>query len=294
MIGYRTMCENEFNFTEQINLEATLDGGQAFRWHYDGSGYRGIVGNQVLRVYEDKKNTSVSYINNSKSPIDRRLVSKYLGLEFDLKIFSNKYSKNKYINSKIKQCSGLRILKQDPWETTVSFITSSASNVGKIKKNINDLCIFAGERLGNGRYDFQFPSAEQILSFGEEELRKMGFGFRSPYIIDAARRMSIGKLDFRFIEGAEYKDSINYLMEIKGVGKKVADCILTYGIGRRDSFPVDRWVRRGLVGPMRFNSKKTNEQLSDIARTKYGLDSAYVQHYIFYGEKTKSKNLEYI
>ena len=136
--------------------------------------------------------------------------------------------------------------------------------------------------------------AEQILSFGEEELRKMGFGFRSPYIIDAARRMSIGKLDFRFIEGAEYKDSINYLMEIKGVGKKVADCILTYGIGRRDSFPVDRWVRRGLVGPMRFNSKKTNEQLSDIARTKYGLDSAYVQHYIFYGEKTKSKNLEYI
>ena len=122
----------------------------------------------------------------------------------------------------------------------------------------------------------------------------MGFGFRSPYIIDAARRMSIGKLDFRFIEGAEYKDSINYLMEIKGVGKKVADCILTYGIGRRDSFPVDRWVRRGLVGPMRFNSKKTNEQLSDIARTKYGLDSAYVQHYIFYGEKTKSKNLEYI
>ena len=88
-----------------------------------------------------------------------------------------------------KKYFGLRILKQDPWETVVCFITSSVSNISKIKKNINDLCLNIGDKVGSGDYDYTFPDPEKIINFGEENLRKLGFGFRSPYIIDASKKV---------------------------------------------------------------------------------------------------------
>ena len=214
------------------------------------------------------------------------IIVSYLSLDFDLKKLSKKFINNSYLNNLFQKYYGLRILNQDPWETFVSFITSSVSNISKIKKNINDLCLINGEKIGKNKYDYTFPSPIKIIDFGENNLRKIGFGFRSPYIIDACKKVAEGNILIDQIYDLNYDDALFQLTRINGVGRKVADCILTYGYHRKDVFAVDRWVRRGLVNKLGYSEKLDNEKLSIIARKKYKNESSYVQQYIFFGEKS--------
>ena len=268
-----------------INLESTLDGGQAFRWHRNGDHYRGVIGNKVYIISNENNLIYLNALNFRMNEKDIKKIKKYLGLDFNLEEFKNIYKNDAYIYKLINQNCGLRILKQDPWETIVSFITSSVSNILKIKKNINDLCIFNGKKIGDGKFDYVFPTDRELIEIGEKNLRKLGFGFRSPYLIDAANK-SINKEISTVKNNDSYDNKLNELIKIKGVGKKVADCIMTYGFERRDAFPVDRWVRRGLINNLGYNNKLSNDKLSVLAQKKYKNDSAYIQQYIFYGEKT--------
>ena len=268
-----------------INLKATLDGGQAFRWHGDGDRYRGVIGDKVYIISNEKNSINVESINSKIDNNDFIKIKKYLGMDFDLDKFKNIYRHNEYIYKLIKLNSGLRILKQDPWEAIVSFITSSVSNILKIKKNINDLCILNGGKIGDGKYDYKFPSDLELIEIGENKLRKIGFGFRAPYLIDAAKKSINNEINTNKNSNS-YQTKLDELIKIKGVGKKVADCIMTYGYGRRDTFPVDRWVRRGLINNLGYSSKLSNDKLSILAQENFKDDSAYIQQYIFYGEKT--------
>ena len=83
-----------------------------------------------------------------------------------------------------------------------------------------------------------------------------------------------------------FQKQLKHLTQVKGIGRKVADCILTYGFSRRDTFPVDRWVRKGLINNLVFGNGLNNEKLAEMGREKFKEDSAYIQQYIFYGEKT--------
>ena len=124
-----------------------------------------------------------------------------------------------------------------------------------------------------------------LIEIGEKKLRKIGFGFRAPYLIDAANKSINNEININK-NSKSYQNELDELIKIKGVGKKVADCIMTYGYGRRDTFPVDRWVRRGLINNLGYSSKLSNDKLSILAQEKFKNDSAYIQQYIFYGEKT--------
>ncbi len=268
-----------------INLKATLDGGQAFRWHGNGDSYRGVIGDKVYIISDEKNSINVESINSNIDNNDCIKIKKYLGIDFDLDKFKRIYRHNEYICKLINLNRGLRILKQDPWEAIVSFIASSVSNILKIKKNINDLCIVNGTKIGSGKYDYKFPSDSELIEIGEKKLRKIGFGFRAPYLIDAANKSINNEININK-NPKSYQSELDELIKIKGVGKKVADCIMTYGYGRRDTFPVDRWVRRGLINNLGYSSKLSNDKLSTLAQEKFKNDSAYIQQYIFYGEKT--------
>ena len=271
--------------SEMINLKATLDGGQAFRWHGNGDSYRGVIGSKVYIISNEKNSIHLESVNSEIDNNDLAKIKKYLGIDFDLDKLKNIYRHNDYIYKLIKLNSGLRILKQDPWETIVSFITSSVSNILKIKKNINDLCVLNGVKIGNGKYDYKFPTDSEIIELGEKKLRKIGFGFRAPYLIDAANKSIKNEININSNVGS-YESKLDELTKIKGVGRKVADCIMTYGYGRRDSFPVDRWVRRGLINNLGYSAKLSNDKLSILAQKNFKNNSAYIQQYIFYGEKT--------
>ena len=176
------LCESK-----QIDLKSTLDGGQAFRWHQYGNGFRGIIGHYSYYIFKKNKKIYINSDNHSKEKIV--FIKNYFDLQYDLNLLTRNFKNNLYLSNLFKKYFGLRILKQDPWETVVCFITSSVSNISKIKKNINDLCLTIGDKVGSGEYDYTFPDPEKIIYFGEENLRKLGFGFRSPYIIDASKKV---------------------------------------------------------------------------------------------------------
>tara|TARA_E500000331_G_scaffold27808_1_gene23604 strand:- start:1205 stop:2041 length:837 start_codon:yes stop_codon:yes gene_type:complete len=270
--------------SKQIDLKATLDGGQAFRWHQHKNGFRGIIGHSSFYIF--KKNKKIYLQSDNLTNEKFQLVKNYLDLEYDLNLLTRNFKNNLFLSNLFKKYFGLRILKQDPWETVVCFITSSVSNISKIKRNVNDLCISTGDKVNSGKYDFAFPGPEKIINFGEENLRKLGFGFRAPYIIDASKKVINKDIVLSDLFNFSYQKSLNELTEINGVGRKVADCIMTYGLQREDVFAVDRWVRRGLINKLNYNKKYTNDQLSIIARNNFGSFSSYIQQYIFYGEKT--------
>ena len=273
------LCESK-----QIDLKSTLDGGQAFRWHQYGNGFRGIIGHYSYYIFKKNKKIYINSDNHSKEKIV--FIKNYFDLQYDLNLLTRNFKNNLYLSNLFKKYFGLRILKQDPWETVVCFITSSVSNISKIKKNINDLCLTIGDKVGSGEYDYTFPDPEKIIYFGEENLRKLGFGFRSPYIIDASKKVINKDIILDDLFNFSYEKTLSELTKIKGVGRKVADCIMTYGFQREDVFAVDRWVRRGLVNNLGYNSKYNNDKLSIVARNNFGSFSSYIQQYIFYGEKT--------
>ena len=273
------LCESK-----QIDLKSTLDGGQAFRWHQYGNGFRGIIGHYSYYIFKKNKKIYINSDNHSKEKIV--FIKNYFDLQYDLNLLTRNFKNNLYLSKLFRKYFGLRILKQDPWETVVCFITSSVSNISKIKKNINDLCLTIGDKVGSGEYDYTFPDPEKIIYFGEENLRKLGFGFRSPYIIDASKKVINKDIILDDLFNFSYEKTLSELTKIKGVGRKVADCIMTYGFQREDVFAVDRWVRRGLVNNLGYNSKYNNDKLSIVARNNFGSFSSYIQQYIFYGEKT--------
>ena len=270
--------------SQQIDLKATLDGGQAFRWHQYKNGFRGIIGNSSYYIF--KKNKKIYLESDNLSNDKFVLVKNYLDLEYDLNLLAINFKNNLYLSNLFKKYLGLRILKQDLWETMVCFITSSVSTISKIKRNINDLCLNIGDKVDFGKYDYTFPGPEKIINFGEENLRKLGFGFRAPYIIDASKKVINNDIILDNLFNFSYEKSLAELTKINGIGRKVADCIMTYGLQREDVFAVDRWVRRGLINKLNYNCKYTNDKLSIIARKNFGSFSSYIQQYIFYGEKT--------
>ena len=278
------MIEKYLCKSSEINLQSTLDGGQCFRWHKFENGFNGVIDNECYYIFE--KNNFIYVSSNNLNDHKLNFIKNYLDLKFDINLFSSNFKDNKYLLNLFNKYYGLRILKQDQWEVMVSFITSSVSNVSKIKKNINDLCLNLGKKIGDNMYDYTFPKPIEILEFGESNLRKLGFGFRSPYIIDASKMIIKDENFLRSIFDLSYEESLLKLTSIKGVGRKVADCIMTYGYHRKDVFAVDRWVRRGLVNKLGYYEGYSNDKLSEIARSNFGSYSSYLQQYIFYGEKS--------
>ena len=138
----------------------------------------------------------------------------------------------------------IRILNQEPWEAMCSFIISQCNNIGRIKGIISRLCTAYGEEAENGMHAFPLP--EKLASLKDEDLLRLGCGFRAPYIIDAARRVSCGSVDFGVLKGMPLAEARKKLTCVRGVGPKVADCTLLYGMHRLEAFPMDVWMKRAM------------------------------------------------
>ena len=137
--------------------------------------------------------------------------------------------------------SGIRIFRQDPWETLISFIISQNNNIPRIKKIINSLCELLGEEK-NGIYTF--PTPERIMEAGLEGIAPIKSGFRAKYILDAAEKVVSGEISIERIAKSGYESALAELKLIKGVGDKVANCVLLFGFGYYEAFPIDVWVKR--------------------------------------------------
>ena len=164
---------------------------------------------------------------------------------------------------------GIRILNQEPWEALCSFIISQNNNIPRIKGIIDKLCTMFGDEIDKNL--FSFPTAEKVASLSVEELAPLKSGFRAKYILDAARRVANGDVDLPSLRSLPLDEARNELMKIYGVGNKVADCTLLFGLNRIDAFPKDVWIKRAM-------EKLFNGSLPECASKYAGI----AQQYIFY------------
>jgi N-glycosylase/DNA lyase len=281
-----TEIKNIFNIEETIDLANTLDAGQSFMWQ-DISKREKIIFEGYFEDIKLHLEQKLNYIcvtvfsDNYDGNFSSRL-QKYLGKPLNKIQGFEVLLKDKIISPVIKKYPGLRILRQDPWEATIGFITSSCSNLPRIKKHMTQLRNVTGGI---------FPKPEDILYLGEDDLRKLGFGFRSPYIINAAEIILNENLSFDHLEKVPYEIALNDLLKIHGVGRKIADCILAYSLDKKDSFPVDRHVLSGLIKWYGLPKKTNPVFASNFARKKFGYLSSYAQQYIFHRQRLASRAL---
>lgn len=169
---------------------------------------------------------------------------------------------------------GIRILKQEPWEALCSFVISQNNNVKRIRLIIERL----SDRYGaivEGTCRRAFPSADILAGATDTELRALGTGFRAPYIIDAATKVADGDIDFEALSCVPLDVARASLMQIHGVGPKVADCALLYGLHRLEAFPMDVWMKR--VMALHFPDRDCS---------CFGRYAGIAQQYLFHLERT--------
>jgi len=176
-------------------------------------------------------------------------------------------------------CPGIRILRQEPFECLISFIISQNNNIPRIKKIIERLCENFGEKIIYAdKHYYAFPSAEKIAGLKPEDLDIIKSGFRAKYIHEAAERIASGEINLDFIFDLNADDGLEYLKQLKGVGNKVASCVLLYAYNKLESFPVDVWIKRVTEKyyPVDFDYKKTFGEYAGLANA-----------YLFYYERKK-------
>ncbi|MDR1748459.1 MAG: DNA-3-methyladenine glycosylase [Spirochaetaceae bacterium] len=248
--------------------DLTLNCGQCFRWDKGPDGvWTGVVGKKVLRVapgdlpslYANPEYVRYFDLERDYAPIYDRLC--LLSPEMEAAaVFS----------------AGIRILNQDPWEALCSFIISQNNNIPRIKGIIRRLSDALGDAIEGGQSSF--PGPERLADAREEVLRTLGCGFRAPYIIDAARKVAGGDIVPEALRDIPVNEARRILMSIRGVGPKVADCALLYGLHRLDVFPSDVWIKRALET---LFPGKTAEFFGEYA----GIAQQYIFHYMRCGRR---------
>lgn len=225
-----------------FSLAQTLDCGQCFRWQEnEDKSFTGVVHNRVVNAYEENKALVLEGLR--KKDVD--FFVEYFDLNRDYKKIQNKLKKlHPVLKDAASYASGIRILNQEPFEALISFIISQNNNIPRIKGIIDKLCENFGEKI-NGNY-YSFPTSKTLASLKPNDLDIIKAGFRNRYIIDAATWVEEKRIDLESLRVKPYEEAKEELMQITGVGKKVADCTLLYGLHRLESFPLDVWMKRAM------------------------------------------------
>ncbi|MCR4431654.1 MAG: DNA glycosylase [Tepidanaerobacteraceae bacterium] len=279
--------ENTVNGICPFNLEIMLDGGQSFLWNRqeDGS-YIGVIDNHVLKVrQQDNLLKIISSSSMDKSTIDR--VMDYFDLHRDYKSIEKWLCEYEELIPAVRYCSGNRILHQDPWETTVCFITSANNSIPNIKKTIARICEYFGQPLEyEGNTYYAFPPPEVLAEVPEEELRKTRCGFRAKYIAETARMVAGGEVDLYNLHELPTQEAREQLMRFPGVGRKVADCILLFSMRKYDAFPIDVWIKRVLEHLYFKGQKVSLNKLQEFTAKRFGSMKGFAQQYLFHYTRT--------
>lgn len=262
-----------------FDLEQTFECGQCFRWNKNNDGsYTGVAHSKLVNI---KQKDGYVEIDD-----DSEIWQEYFDLNTDYGEIINKLSTNNIMKNAIKNGEGIRILKQDFYETVISFIISQNNNIPRIKGIVEAFCRKFGEKI-EGEY-YSFPKAEDIANLEKEDLAFLRAGYRDAYIIDASRK--IKEIDKEIILNGSIEDARKEISKIKGVGPKVADCILLFSAARGEVFPTDVWMKKVLTQLYGFENL-TPKAINEFAKENFGNLAGYAQQYLFYSMREEKIGL---
>ena len=266
-----------------------FDCGQCFRWNIqtDGS-YTGVFKNNVLNV--KKENNKIIFKGICSDNIIK-VINDYFDFDTDYNKIKKELSNvDEYLKESIQFGSGIRILNQDLWETIISFIISANNNIPRIKGIIERISKKYGNKLEwNNEEYYTFPTPEQFSKANVEDLRALGLGFRDKRVYDTTRIILNNELGLKeFIEEKDVNILREKLLTLPGVGPKVADCIMLFGLKRFEVFPIDVWVRRvmnELYIKNQDETKVNKKEIEKLAMEKYKNLAGLAQQYLFYWKR---------
>ena len=266
-----------------FNLALTLECGQVFGWYKYDDLYFGIIGDFAVELEEQGERIRF----RGESGLEASDVRHYLGLDDDLGAILASVAVDPFMGRVLTSVKGLRLLKQEPWHCLCSYLLSSSNRVERIDKTVKEIARRWGRRHGIDGHDvYSLPEPADLAACGESGMRSCGAGFRAPYLVQAAQMVADGALDFDLVRSLPYEEAKSTLMTVKGVGDKIADCVLLFAFSRYEAFPVDVWIKKA-IEQVYFGSKKVNnKEIRRFAREHFGPYAGYAQEYIYHYIRT--------
>lgn len=276
---------------QDFHPDHIFDCGQCFRWDKETDGsYTGIAeGSPPVNIaffpYEGQDAVGRLVIDNAEDEDFEEFWKIYLDLERDYATIKNQLCMDDQVMGKaVAHGHGIRILKQEKWETLVSFLISQNNNIGRIKGCIATLCQAFGQPAGSyrGKEYYRMPSPEVLSALSERDLACCGLGYRAKYLIDAAKQVCQDGMETLFRMGeADEQEALSYLTSLSGVGPKVANCVMLFSMDKLGSFPIDVWIKQAMSTLYGFD-KKDVKGMEIHARERFAPYGGIAQQYLFY------------
>jgi N-glycosylase/DNA lyase len=270
------------------DLAATFTCGQAFRWQSHAPDWVGVIGTHWVRLHQ----APGCLIAETAQPVsDWDWLAHYLQVDVDWSGVVRTFPDDEPMRAAVTACRGLRLLRQDPWECLASFILSSTKQIVQIRQIIASLCERYGEPLAVAPAcppAFAFPSPARLARATEAELRACKMGFRAPYLRATARLVADGQFDLARVRSLPLEAARAELMQLPGVGRKIADCVLLFAYGFPSAFPVDVWVIKALRQLYFPRRRVSRQRLHRFAAAHFGPCAGYAQQYLFHYIRTKT------
>lgn len=268
-------------------LATTLDCGQAFRWQQHRDGWQSVVDGRWVRLRQISDGIEAVA---ARPQSDWHWLTDYLQIEVDFATILSAFPVDPNLQAAVKAHHGLRLLRQPPWECLASFILSSTKQIIQIRQITELLCQRFGERVeSHGETTWHaFPDADRLANATEPELRACRMGFRATYLLEAARAVASGQLDLMQLRTLPSEEVRQRLMDLKGVGEKIADCVRLFAYGHADAFPVDVWVARALRQYYFRGRNVPLPRLRTFAADRWRGCGGYAQQYLFHHVRSQS------
>lgn len=251
-----------------LNIYDTLDCGQCFRFKQEGNLISGIAFQQKL-VAEQTEQEIILYDTTLEQY--QSIWSSFFDMDTDYQAIKSSLLFDETISKAIDFAGGIRILKQDSFETLCSFIISQNNNIPRIKGTVERFCERFGERLSDGSYTF--PQADSLKGLKKQDLEGLSLGYRDDYIVDCVERVNESLIDLQLVRSTDIENARALLREIKGIGPKVCECVLLFGFHRLEAFPIDTWIKKVLATFYKDGFPKEAMPIAGVAQQ-------YLFHYI--------------
>jgi N-glycosylase/DNA lyase len=282
-----------------FDLDFSLCCGQVFRWRKVDGWWYGVVGENVFKIRQC--GAELQFEN-----VGEEFVRTYFGLNDDLAQISQCIGKDDYVRKALHKFKGLRIVRQVPWECLISFICATYKNIAAIELMLRKLSVKFGEtRVFDGHDFYLFPTIEKLAFASEKGLQGCGLGYRAKYVQETAKKIHNGNINLNGLKALPYLEARKLLVELPGVGLKVADCVLLFSLEKMEAFPVDVWVKRvilnhyqnhfpePIVTKLLSHDSLTNsayQKLNAFGRSYFGQYAGYAQEYLYHFERTQRQN----
>lgn len=288
----------QFEDKKEINIKETDEGlvlvhdsfnpthifecGQCFNFNIEEDGsYTAVHMDKIINVLAREDDV---LIRNVSLDDFYEVFYDYFDLGTDYDKIKENLAANKILKTASAYGDGIRILNQAMFETVISFIISANNGITRIKNSIRIISERYGDYIGEymGRKYYSFPKAEVLAKVDPEELREYArVGFRDVRIVESSQMVADGFLDYKEDQKLSTQDLKEKLMQMPGIGPKVADCVLLFTYHRRETFPVDVWIKR-VMETLFIGYEVPKKQVDDYARDYFGDLAGYAQQYLFY------------